>query len=293
MLITPRPGVNRDNLLKTLRTVHEDVANLYTSGPHTAYKRLLAYLEWANDAVRHLARQISDADLNRLVLTPRYAALLDGMGLMAGTEQQRLVNGLVSLELEQRVRDFEEAVDALAAHIEHWSGPKSFIVADSSFYIQHPQKLDNADFGALLPVDHEAVHLLVPIVVLDELDKLKESKDRHTRWRAGATLAVVDRLLTGESTTALLLRAPVDGEPADNPPKIIHVELMPDPVGHVRLPIADDEIVDRAYSAQQLAGRPVTLITYDTSQATRGRIAGLRVNKLRHDAGTGPEPARS
>jgi hypothetical protein len=60
--------------------------------------------------------------------------------------------------------------------------------------------------------------------------------------------------------------------------------------GHVRLPIPDDEIIDRAVAAQALAGKPVTLVTYDSGQSTRGRRAGLRVRKLRTHAGTGPEP---
>lgn len=34
MLATPRPGVNRENLLKTLQSVHTDVYNLDSAGVH-------------------------------------------------------------------------------------------------------------------------------------------------------------------------------------------------------------------------------------------------------------------
>ena len=57
------------------------------------------------------------------------------------------------------------------------------------------------------------------------------------------------------------------------------MELLFDPSGHVRLPRADDEIVDRALTVQTLAGRPVRLLTYDTGQSTRARAAGLSVHK--------------
>lgn len=53
-----------------------------------------------------------------------------------------------------------------------------------------------------------------------------------------------------------------------------------DAPGHVRLPINDDEIIDKALVIQPLAGREVTLLTYDTGQSTRARSAGLRVHKL-------------
>ena len=36
--------------------------------------------------------------------------------------------------------------------------------------------------------------MLVPIVVVDELDRLKDTKDPHVRWRAGYTLGVLDRV---------------------------------------------------------------------------------------------------
>ncbi|MET7355487.1 hypothetical protein [Streptomyces mirabilis] len=69
------------------------------------------------------------------------------------------------------------------------------------------------------------------------------------------------------------------------------VEVLLDQPGHVRLPNADDEIIDRALGAHLLAGRHgVTLLTYDTGQATRARTTGLHVRKLAGDQGTGTEP---
>jgi len=46
------------------------------------------------------------------------------------------------------------------------------------------------------------------------------------------------------------------------------------------LPINDDEIIDRALAVESLAARGVTLITYDTGQSTRARMAGLQAVKL-------------
>lgn len=69
----------------------------------------------------------------------------------------------------------------------------------------------------------------------------------------------------------------------------ISAEILFDPPGHDRLPIEDDEIVDRAVAASALAApNRFTLLTYDTGQATRGRLAGLNVKKLRVEPGDGP-----
>ncbi|MER5466390.1 hypothetical protein ABT010_38280 [Streptomyces sp. NPDC002668] len=97
------------------------------------------------------------------------------------------------------------------------------------------------------------------MAIVDELDRLKESEDRQTRWRAGHTLAALDKLL--------------DGEGADVPRG---VEVLPDPPGHNRLPIPDDEIVDRLIAVQGIAAGPVRLVTYDTGQAMRAKTKSCR-----------------
>lgn len=60
----------------------------------------------------------------------------------------------------------------------------------------------------------------------------------------------------------------------------IAIEIVFDPPGHTRLPINDDELVDRAVAIQALAGDQVTVLTYDTGQSTRARAAGLKAKKL-------------
>lgn len=60
----------------------------------------------------------------------------------------------------------------------------------------------------------------------------------------------------------------------------ITIELLFDPPGHIRLPINDDETIDRSVAIRPLADREITLLTYDTGQSMRARQAGLRVQKL-------------
>jgi rRNA-processing protein FCF1 len=274
MLVRPIPGAHRDNVLNTLRSVHMAAVNLNGKVYGSAYGRLLAYLVWANDSVRMLTSQISDRDIDRLVRTRTHQTLLDGVGHLAGTDQQRLVNGILSLETEQRTAALEDAVATFQDQMERWSSGVSLLAPDTSFYIQHHTMFEDVDFNQLVE-SASAVRVLFPMVVIDELDRLKESKDKHTRWRAGHTLAVLDRLLNGDGTD------------------VPHgVEILPDPPGHVRLPIPDDEIVDRVIAVQGIAAGQVQLVTYDTGQAMRAKTENLRVLKLRTDAGTGEEPKK-
>jgi PIN domain len=293
VLVTPRPGVNRKHLRDTLRSVHTDVANLQGGGPHGAYKRLLAYLEWTSNAARSLANLISSDDLDELVLTKRYERLLSGVGNMTSdeVEVQRVVNGLVSTELNERTAAFGAAVAAVEEQISRWSRLGEFVMPDTSFYITHPDKLKETDFAAVVETRGAPIHVLVPIVVVDELDRLKESKDRHVRWRAGHTLGVLDELFTSPAGQPCLRIGDFSALQTGGIPRgEITMELVFDPPGHVRLPINDDEIIDRAMAVEPLAARPVTLLTYDTGQSMRARAAGIPAKKLTKPIGEEPAP---
>lgn len=287
MLITPHPGADRENLLKALRTVHTAASNAASAGQRSAYDRLLHYLEWAEYSARHLRNQVSSADIRALVLTSRHDTLLNGVGNLAATEQQRLVNLLVDHELAERVETLESAIGLLQAQFTRWAGREWFVVADSSFYIHNPDKLADADLQGILGLPGgEHVRLLFPMAVVDELDGLKEAGKHQARWRASHTLGLLDKILDG-GTSGILRRAElleagqVRGE--------VSLEIVLDPPAHVRLPITDDEIIDRTVAIQALANRRVRLLTCDTGQHTRGRAADLHVTKV-PAKDPGPEP---
>jgi hypothetical protein len=278
-LVTPIPGANRENVLKMLREVHSAASNTWSGGSSSAHGRLTEYVEWATTAVSMLSGQVSRADIDRLILTRGYERLLAGVGTLTGTDNgtQRVVNGLVSQELKQRVDALDQAVKALAAQVGRWSGPEEFGVLDTSVYIEHDDKLEVMDFAAMMSLTwtDKPVRILVPAVVMEEMDGLKRSKDRDVRWRAGYTLAVFDRLFA-KSTGPAVLRAP---DQAAGRGAVV-IEAFFDPADHARLPINDDEIIDRALAVQSLADREVTLLTYDTRQSMSARHAGLPVRKL-------------
>jgi rRNA-processing protein FCF1 len=284
--------MDRTHLLDSLRSVQRNATMLRgAGGPADAHKRLLAYLEWTNFAVQMLASQISDADLRALVLTRRHEVFLSGVGTMRGTEMefQRAVSDLVDLEVNQRVEAFDAAIKALDDQIKRWSLTGTFIMLDTGVYINHDKKLEEADFGALLRLQGSPIRILVPMVVVDELDRLKEHNKWPVRWRAGYTLAVLDRLFEKNTNPARLHAAgTLPPAPDGRVRGEVNVELLFDPPGHVRLPIPDDEIVDRALAVEPLASRKVTLLTYDTGQSMRARNVGLQVLKLRKDIGEEP-----
>ncbi|MFJ2645286.1 PIN domain-containing protein [Streptomyces sp. NPDC087420] len=195
------------------------------------------------------------------------------------------------LEPEERTQALQAAGEALKAQIDRWSKPEALVVADSSFYVQNPDKLADADLHQILDLrSHDDVRLLFPITVVDELDGLKESGKERSRWRASHTLGLLDGILGGR--TSSVWRSGTSFFSDDGTVEIrgqVSVEIVLDQPGHVRLPIADDEIIDRAVAIQSMASRAVRLLTCDTGQHTRGRAAGREVTKI-PAKDPGPEP---
>ena len=288
MLVTPVPGASREQLQKTLQEQHTAVLNLHGADRSSAQGWLGTYLEWTANAVRHLANQISPIDLDELVLTPGYRRLLAAFGMVTSVDiaSQRALRALISVELQQRVAAFEAARRALDELVARWSRLGAFVVADTSVYIEHDDKLEALDLVGLIDAENDLapVHLLVPIVVVDELDGLKNKADKpYKRWRAGYTLGIFDRIFPQGSGIAVL-RAGKSPRPVE-----VSAEIVFDPPSHVRLPINDDELVDRTLAIQSLAGRTVTLLTFDTHQSTRAKAAGLTVIKLTKPIGDEPK----
>jgi hypothetical protein len=276
--VTPLPGISRVQLRDSLHHLWGEATNIrngtYGSGP----KQLASYLNWTSGAVKVLKNQVRSADIDRLVLTRGYERLLALVGPAVNQETVSVMNEMLNVELTQRVDDFEAVRDSLNDAISRWSGFSTFIMPDTSVYIEHTDKLADLDFaeviyGQLFP--NTRLVVLVPIVVIDELDRLKESSNKQVRWRATHALGFIDSLFQETSHPGLLRSS--DSKEWRGP---VVMELVFDPPGHVRLPIDDDEIVDRALAIGSLAGSPVTLITFDTGQSLRARNAGLTVKKL-------------
>jgi PIN domain len=278
VLVTPLPGADRVRVVESIRDVATGAINLRGSSSNDPYRD---YIRWANDSALKLSRLISAVDVDRLVLTRRYWALQSATQTPTSHMQM-----LLNAELDERVRELEEVERSLHQQIERWSREGQFVVPDTSFYIRYPTKLeeaveDNDLFRHLDIPPFLSLHFLVPILVVDELDGLKQSGNKDVRWRAGYTLAVLDNRLKDPTCPGIVRAAdPIGSGGSDGFREAVSIEILFDPPGHTRLPVHDDEIIDRALAAQVMAGRDLTLVTFDTGQSMRARAAGLTAVKL-------------
>jgi predicted ribonuclease YlaK len=181
--------------------------------------------------------------------------------------------------LEERVAAFETAVTALRDQIKRWDRTTRYVVLDTCVYLEHRDQFDALNLAGMLHALETPIHVLLPMVVLDELDAAKRLHD-HRRGRAVVALAIIDKVVRSNGVlrerdqTALAVSGsvPVPGR--------VTLDVLGEPADHVRLHHPDAEIVDRAVAVQAIAGVPVTLVTFDTTIAFRAREAGLIDVKL-------------
>ena len=209
-LIAPLPGVSRAQLRASLHQLWTEGSNIRGGTYGSGSEQLARYLNWASSAVRTLANQIRPADIDRLILTRGYERLLTlaAPSSAVGAHTVSVMNEMLNVELSQRVDDLEAARASLDDAISRWSDFALFIMPDTSVYIEHEKKLADLDFAELVAderLPNTRLVVLVPIVVIDELDRLKDrSSDRHVKWRAGHALGFIYEKLKDADHPALI-----------------------------------------------------------------------------------------
>lgn len=147
MLITPLPGGDREVLRSALTDVHETIANLRGGGPGDALSRALAYLDWCHEAQRRLRYQIRPAELDYLVPLKSYEVLAAAGSFGNRTMGDRLINGLVSTQMDERVSLLHAPLNDLAEQVKRFDRPGELLVLDLNVYMEHPEKVEAWDLA--------------------------------------------------------------------------------------------------------------------------------------------------
>jgi hypothetical protein len=275
------PGQSRDEALLTIQGQRDTLQNI--NGDAKEYLR--KYLEWVTTARTMVGSVITPADADRLIYTPTYDRLLHlfatiDLDAPLGLERSRVINGMVQAETATRRGAFDTVISDLKTRIARWSGNEKFVMCDTNFYLNHPVPFGDQGFVSAFGEHRHGVRLIVPMVVVEELDSAKLGRDEH-RGRAQVTLARLDGLFTKPDETATLEPPTLKSVPGGGVPfGGATAELLFDPPGHLRMHSKDNENLDRALAVQALAGRSVTLVTCDTNMSMKARMQDLEVLKM-------------
>jgi rRNA-processing protein FCF1 len=258
-----RAGRTGQETVEAIRFVRNALVNARGRGG-TQDQQMMAYVDWATTQAEYLQSYVSRRDIERLVLTRDFYSLFDNS---TGSSPRGFP--LLSGEIRSRLDDLDAVTDTLERQVKRWETANDLVVLDTNVYVHAPESYNMIDLAPY--VGAESWHLLIPLVVIDELDRLKRSSgtsDGGDKVRSRARQAL--RLIEGGVATGDVIY----------PQDASTVEVVMDPDRHVRLPSADDEIIDRAITIQKVAGRVVHLVTSDTGMLFRARAAGLSAHRI-------------
>ncbi|WP_460433011.1 PIN domain-containing protein [Angustibacter speluncae] len=286
MIAEPRPGRTIVEVTKALRDCHVALVNFRGAGPPMGLLRRT----WLSNYQRIVTAQLSvlrllvtQDSIDRL-LTGRQYFFLRSIDPHTGGD----TSDLVHLEVAERIDVLEAAIQEHTAFTGRWSQNRgaAFVVPDTNVLLHHPRSWTDVDWHQLANPQASRVDLVLPLLLLDELDNIKNrARGQGNRTTAGGlgtrardALREIEKRFDGAVDRPAIITKEVDAH------------LLLDEPGHVRLPHADDELVFYARRLRELTGRIVTLVTYDTGCLVRAQAAKLRARRPEQPEPLSPTP---
>lgn len=245
-----QPG-NVDHAIEALTTV---MYQLYDCRSGSAVEAQGKWLRWW---------EIADAQLRSL-----FAENDAIVGLYQTRLEMTRAGGdirFVQRETNVWITRFEEMIGSLKALKVFAARPGQIVVPDTSAFIEGVY-FDQFTWHSLYGLTrNEPVRLIIPILVIEELDAKKSDRNSRVSGRARSVLRRLWELHGSDPT-----------QPAMIPGRAATVEVFLDDDWHVRRPVNDDEIVERAVTIKEITGRSALLASGDYKMLYRAAAAGLR-----------------
>jgi rRNA-processing protein FCF1 len=271
------PGYAAETVLAHIQVALAEAETLQGSFPG-GFDGYTSYLAWATRHQRTLGAAVSQDDIDRLVTTRRYWALL---GISISSEP---LMTLIQLEIAERVVALQAEYRELRRALDRWKNKQVVMaILDTNVLMHSHARLEEINWGELLDERPNVPILLwIPIAVVGELDRLKKAQGNMSgekdspprRTVAKAALRTLNRLFRNpDEVVRLADHASVEsGNQVD-------VGLLMEERRHVRLAAVDAELMDVTSSVTPLAIRAY-LVTFDSNLAFSALHNGLQVKLL-------------
>jgi PIN domain len=179
----------------------------------------------------------------------------------------------VQRETNVWIARFEEMIGSLKTLKPFIARPGQVVVPDTSAFIEGVY-FDQFTWHSLDGLTQtEPVRLIIPILVIEELDAKKSDRNSRVSSRARSVLRRLWELHGSDPA-----------QPAVIPGRTATVEVFLDDDWHVRRPVNDDEIVERAVTIKEITGRSTLLASGDYKMLYRAVAAGLRAGIMSRPA---------
>jgi rRNA-processing protein FCF1 len=232
--------------------------------------KLNSYLNWVYGAQTRLRSIFADTELEDSLLARAYWHV-SMSSIPPSPELGRLVDeelifqaGHPGVPADPGGR-LGDAADRLGALRRLADRPGRICVPDTNALL-HYTRFDQLPWPER--IGQPVVRLIVPLAVIDELDKKKYARREEFQQRARELLALIDRYETAAPDAYVQLREGVT------------FEVLPDERGHFQAVSTDQEILERCEFLAQVTGSATILVTGDSGVRINARAHRIEVIKL-------------
>jgi len=253
-ILRRKNGRSLDNAIKALGDIELDLRNLRGQGTTAS----LQYLRFISTAETSLAWAFVREDVEGLFHTPRFFELLR---LESPGE---LMNRLVVGEIEARLEELSDLLSDMKLRRERLGQITEIVfVPDTNLFV-HCNPFDELIWTELS--GGAPVHIVVPLVVIEELDRLKRSGVSAVRQASRESLRRLESLGMLQAQSANLESATI--------------EILEEEPYHLRAPTVDLEILETCSEINDASAGGVFVVTGDLSMIVRSRALGINALKV-------------
>jgi rRNA-processing protein FCF1 len=269
-----REGVTAESAGRALSEALRRLENLRGGGT-----TIEQYLSWVTESEKSLRAVIGEPDLPVKLYSDRYWHIFGSprirADLVKAYEHNRWIQALYA-EIEAQVEGLQAAARQLHEIKDSATFAGSVIVYDTNslMHYEAPQDIHWSN------IRQPPIRLVIPLVVVDELDRKRYSGSPKMAGRARTAQRALWKVFADEDPSR---PAPVPHRDG------VSVEILLDEPGHQRLASPDDEIIDRVCLLKQLGTASVAVLTHDIGLALRAKSAGLDIVRL-PESSAKPEP---
>ncbi len=257
-----RHGVTAAHAIKTLRdlAMSLETARAAVVGSDGLRRSRDQYLSWVDNAENQLRNLFAEVDLLDSLHSERYWRIhnLDHYSARPAA--------LLIAEIDLQLGLLLGTADRLESYRQLAERPGEVLVLDTNTFM-HCTLFTQIDW--LKEFNAEAVRLVLPLLVLDELDDKTFSAHARLSKRASKVLRTLDPFMDRV----------VEAGAAEIAPGVV-LEVLHDDESHRRRGNNDTELLDRAEFLMQVIERPVTLVTTDYGMRVRSKARNLRVRVM-------------
>lgn len=258
-MIELRAGANTDGARTVLGDFKRELSNI-TGTNHLPVDRLNAWRSWSAHAPARARAQFTDRSIRNVILGPQFTMLQN----IAVSTYGPGLSALIDSELDTRLHEIASALQQIDDAVRFWGRDRIAIVLDTGLLLAAGPRVAQIAWDDVLNGITRTAAFVVPIQVVEELDRQKELRSGELRNKARYALKWLDEIVSTGN----------DPRPFPTGESDSTIRVWVDDNDRIPLAETDRDIIDRVLQLQPFTKQAV-IASMDRSMVFRARTYGL------------------